>query len=172
MQERSLNDQNIGICLLLISFILLLLFEIGIINLSRLGIFDNKTGVDPVTKSYPIYRILLFVLPFLFSFSILLISNLFRELFSSIKILGNWKWPLILLVFNLFIVFIGKDIIGPMWENFYLVILLIFSFYTSYFIYGKKELKFKFLVWFFSNPFILLVIIGIASDLILKIISR
>jgi len=173
MNKENINEKNVGVYLLIINLILLIFFEISIIKIGReITTIYKESKLDVVTKSYPIYRVLLFTLPFLLSFSVLLISNLFREFFTSMKILGNWKWPLVTLVFILFIIFAGKNIVGPVWENIYLAILLTFSFYASYFIYGKKDLKHKSILWIFSNPFILLLIIGILSDLLLKIISQ
>jgi ABC-type Fe3+-siderophore transport system permease subunit len=173
MNKENINEKNVGSYLLIISLILLIFFEISIIKIgSRIPTIYKESKLDVVTKSYPIYRVLLFTLPFLLSFSVLLMSNLFREFLTSMKILGNWRWPLVTLVFILFIIFAGKNIIGPIWENIYLVILLAFSFYASYFIYGKKKLRHKSILWIFSNPFILILIIGMLSDLMLKIISR
>jgi len=172
MNKENINEKNIGICLLIISLILLIYFEISIIKISSsIPTIYKESKLDVVTKSSPVYRVLFFALPFLLSFSVLLIFNLFREFFASMKILGNWKWPLATLIFILLIIFTGKNIIGPIWENIYLTILLALSFYTSYFIYGKKDLRHKSILWIFSNPFILILTIGILSDLILKIFS-
>jgi hypothetical protein len=168
-QGKPNDSKKIGIFLLLVGILLFLYFQILIIQVYRTSTQEIPRAklFDAVVRTSPTAWILFLSLPYILSFGVLLTANIFLEFIYSIKRI--WKWPLIITIFVTLIT-IGTHILD--FENAYMVFLLFLSFLISNFVYQKKDLRFKFIIWIFGIPFFFLLILGLLGSIILNLIYR